>query len=62
MHSDKEFIVGGRPFTYIMESKGPRTDPLGTPCFNVSQFEKKFRVLLGDFISSSFIFYPLNRT
>jgi hypothetical protein len=42
MGSDKVLIVEGRLFIYIMKGKCPRTDPWGTPCFNVPQFEKKF--------------------
>jgi hypothetical protein len=42
MGSVKVFIVGERSFMYIMKSKSPRTDPWGTSCFNVPQFEKKF--------------------
>ena len=32
-----EFILRGRSFTYIMNNRGPRIDPWGTPCFNVPQ-------------------------
>jgi hypothetical protein len=35
---------------YIMNSKSRRIDPWETPYFIVFQFEKKFRVLLDDFI------------
>jgi hypothetical protein len=42
MGSVKVFIVGGRASMYIMKSKGPRIDPWGTPCFIVTQFERKF--------------------
>ena len=38
--SDTEFILWGRSFIYIMNSKGPRTDPGGTPCYSVPQSEK----------------------
>jgi hypothetical protein len=41
---DKVFTVGGKSYMYIMKSKGCRIDPLGTLCFNVPQFEKKFCV------------------
>jgi hypothetical protein len=41
MGSVKVFIVGERSFMYIMKSKGPIIDPLGTQCFIVLQFEKK---------------------
>jgi hypothetical protein len=36
------FKFGGRSFTYIMKSKGPRIDPGGTTCYILPQFEKKF--------------------
>jgi hypothetical protein len=39
---------------YIMKSKGPRIDPWGTPFFIVPQFEKKFWMLLDDFILTFF--------
>jgi hypothetical protein len=39
---DIEFIPRGRPFLYIMNNRGPRIDPWGTPCFSVPQSEKKF--------------------
>jgi hypothetical protein len=35
MGSDKVFIVEERSFMYIMKSKGPSTDPYGTPCFTI---------------------------
>jgi len=35
--SDTEFTLRGRSFIYIMNNRGPRTDPLGTPCFIVPQ-------------------------
>jgi hypothetical protein len=38
----KKFILSGRSFIYIINSKGPRIDPWGTPCFNVPQSEKEF--------------------
>ena len=34
---------------YIMNNRGPRIDPWGTPCFCVPQAVKKFLVVLGDF-------------
>lgn len=34
MSSNKEFILSGRSFTYVTNSRGPRIDPLATPCFN----------------------------
>jgi len=37
MGSDKEFILKGRKFIYIMNSKGPKIDPWVTSCFNVAQ-------------------------
>jgi len=40
MGSDKEFILKGRKFFYIMNSKGPKIDPWGTSCFNVAQSER----------------------
>jgi len=38
---DIEFILRGKLFIHIMNNRGPRIDPLGTPCFNVPQSEKK---------------------
>jgi hypothetical protein len=38
--SNKAFVVGGRSFTYVMKSKGHRTDPWGTPYFIVPQFKR----------------------
>jgi hypothetical protein len=38
--SDKEFILRGRSLIQIMNNKGPRIDPWGTPCFNVTQSQK----------------------
>ena len=40
--SHTEFILRGRSFMYIMNNRGPRIDPLGAPCFNVPQAQKKF--------------------
>jgi len=37
-----EFILRGRPFIYIINNRGPRIDPWGTPCFNVPQSKKHF--------------------
>jgi len=34
MGSNKQFILSGRLLMYTMNSIGPRTDPLGTQCFN----------------------------
>jgi hypothetical protein len=50
--SDIEFILRGRSFIYIMNSRGPRIDPCGSKCFNVPQAEKKILVVLGDFTST----------
>jgi hypothetical protein len=38
---------------YILNNRGLRIDPLGTPCFNVPQSVKKLRDVLGDFTSTS---------
>jgi len=35
--SDTEFTIRGRSFIYIINNRGPRNDPLGTPCFIVPQ-------------------------
>jgi hypothetical protein len=40
--SAKEFILSGRSFIHIINSKGPRIDPWGTPFFSVPQLEKNF--------------------
>jgi hypothetical protein len=51
---NKVFIVGGKSFIYIKESKGPKIDPWGTSCFTVPHFEENFS---NDFISvSCFLF------
>jgi hypothetical protein len=42
MGSHKVFIVEGRSFIYITESKGPKIDTWGTPCFTVPHFEENF--------------------
>jgi hypothetical protein len=39
--SDIEFLLRGRSFIYVMNNRGPRIDPYGTPCFSVPQSEKK---------------------
>jgi len=39
--SDIEFILRGRSFIYIMNTRDLRIDPWGTPCFNVPQTGKK---------------------
>ena len=33
--SDTEFILRGRSLIYIMNIRGPRIGPWGTPCFSV---------------------------
>jgi hypothetical protein len=38
--SDTEFVLRGRTFMNIMNNRGSRTDPWGTPCFNVPQTQK----------------------
>jgi len=43
-YSDIEFILRGRSFIYIMNKRGTRIDPWGTPCCNVPQAEKTFLV------------------
>lgn len=42
MGSGKEFILNGGKFIYIMNSKGPKIDPLGASCFNAAQSRKNF--------------------
>jgi hypothetical protein len=42
--SDTEFILRGRSFMYIMNNRGSRIDPLGAPCFIVTQSEKNFEL------------------
>ena len=42
MGSDKEFLLKGRSFIYIMNNTGLGIDPWVTPCFNVLHSEKKF--------------------
>jgi hypothetical protein len=42
-----EFILRGRSFIYIMNNRGPRIDPWGTPCFIVPQAEKKILSFTG---------------
>ena len=34
MGSNRQFILSGRLLMYTMTSIGPRSDPLGTLCFN----------------------------
>jgi hypothetical protein len=42
--SDIEFILRGRSFIYIyiINNRGHRIDPWGTPCFKVPQSETTF--------------------
>jgi len=49
--SDTEFILRGRSFIYIINNRGPRTDPWRTPRFNVPQSKKIFSAVLGGFTS-----------
>jgi hypothetical protein len=42
--SDTEIIVRGRSVLYITKNKESRTDPWGTPRFNVPQSEKKIEL------------------
>jgi hypothetical protein len=47
-----------------MESKGPKIDPLGTPCVTVPQLEKKFQAALDGFVSTFcflFVTYDVNQ-
>jgi len=53
--SDREFILRGRSFIYIMNNRSPRIDPWGTPYFKVPQSEKKFGAVLGDFTSTFYL-------
>ena len=39
--SETEFILLGRSCIYIMNNRGPRVYPWGTPCFSVPQSQKK---------------------
>jgi hypothetical protein len=41
MGSDKELYSEERSLTYITNSKGPINDHWRTPCFNVTQSDKK---------------------
>jgi len=50
--SDTKFILRGRSFVYIMNNRGPRTDPWRTPHINVPQSEKIFSAVLGGFTST----------
>jgi hypothetical protein len=43
--SDTVFIVVGRSFTYIMNSKRPRIDPWGTLCCIIPKFQKNLSVI-----------------
>jgi hypothetical protein len=36
---DIEFIVAGRSLIYMRKSKGPRTEPCGTPGFTILHSE-----------------------
>jgi hypothetical protein len=36
---DLLFLVIGRSFIYMRKSKGPKTEPGGTPCLTVAQFD-----------------------
>jgi hypothetical protein len=38
--SDTECVLWGRTFTNIMNNRGSRIDPWGTPCFSVPQSQK----------------------
>jgi hypothetical protein len=38
-----------------MKSIGPTSDPLGTPCFTVSQSENKLQASLDGFVSTFFV-------
>jgi hypothetical protein len=56
--SDTEFILRGRSFIYIMNNRGPRNYPWGTPYFNVPQSREKRkteRAVLGDFTSTFYL-------
>jgi hypothetical protein len=53
MGSDKAFIVGGRSFIYIIENKGPKIDPWGTPRLTVPHFEENFCKFISVFCSLS---------
>ena len=46
---DTEFIFRGKLFTFIMNNRGPRISPWGTPCLNLPQSENKVLVAFGDF-------------
>jgi hypothetical protein len=37
-----EFILKERSFIYIMNNRGLKIDPWGTPYFSIPQSEKKF--------------------
>ena len=40
-YSNIRFILRGKLFIYMMNNTDIRIDPWGTPCFNVTQAEKK---------------------
>jgi len=42
--SKTKFILRGRSFIYVMNNRGPRIDPWGTPAFSVPQAEKNFEL------------------
>ena len=42
INSDKDFILRGKSFVYIMTNKGHGIDPWGIPCFNVHNRKKYF--------------------
>jgi len=50
--SDTKFILMGRSLIYIINNRGPRTDPWRTPHFNIPQSEKIFSAVLGGFTST----------
>lgn len=49
--TEKEFILRRRSFMHIKNSKGPRIERWGTPCFTVPQSKKEIWATL-DFTSS----------
>ena len=53
--SDTDSIFRERSFIYIINKRGPKIDPWGTPCFNVIQSGKILLVSLSDFTSSFFL-------
>jgi len=50
--SDTEFVLWGRTLMNIMNNRGSRIDPWGTPCFNLPQPQEKFWAVLHDFTST----------